>query len=83
MQAGKPMIIIPYGFDQPDNAARAARLGISITLRKNKLDEVTLSQALEKLLIDKSYQEKVELLSLKIQSEDCLETVCKSVEALL
>jgi hypothetical protein len=32
MHSGRPMLIVPRAHDQPDNAARAARLGISRTI---------------------------------------------------
>jgi len=83
MRAGKPMVIVPYGFDQPDNAARAQRLGIGVMLRKNKLNEKTLAQALQEVLTHPRYEEKANALSLKIQSENCFEIVYDTIQAIL
>jgi rhamnosyltransferase subunit B len=32
LHAGKPMLVVPHGFDQPDNAARLQRLGVAEVL---------------------------------------------------
>lgn len=32
LRAGRPMLILPYNHDQPDNAARAERLGVARTI---------------------------------------------------
>ena len=32
LHAGKPMLVVPHGFDQPDNAARLQRLGVARVL---------------------------------------------------
>jgi len=83
MRAGKPMIVVPYGFDQPDNAARSQRLGVAVTLRKNNLNEQKLAHALEELLTHTRYQEKAKAFSLKIQSESCFDLACQQIEAVL
>jgi rhamnosyltransferase subunit B len=80
LRAGKPMLIIPYGFDQPDNAARAERLGVSQTLSKNKLNDQTLSKALDKLLTDPTYKAVATEFSEKIRSENCFEIVCQYID---
>jgi UDP:flavonoid glycosyltransferase YjiC (YdhE family) len=55
LAAGKPQLITPVGFDQPDNARRAARLGLSRTLAFGKLDADTMTAALRGLLASPSY----------------------------
>ncbi|UPG85184.1 glycosyltransferase [Luteibacter aegosomatis] len=32
LRAGRPSLVVPHGFDQPDNAARIARLGVGAVL---------------------------------------------------
>jgi UDP:flavonoid glycosyltransferase YjiC (YdhE family) len=34
LRAGRPMLVIPFAHDQPDNAARAERLGVARTLSR-------------------------------------------------
>jgi len=50
MRAGRPMLIVPYAHDQPDNALRAAKLGISTTVRRQRYNAGTAARALAPLL---------------------------------
>jgi UDP:flavonoid glycosyltransferase YjiC (YdhE family) len=34
LRAGRPMLVIPHAFDQPDNAARLVRLGVARMLER-------------------------------------------------
>ncbi|MCB9832707.1 MAG: glycosyltransferase family 1 protein [Planctomycetes bacterium] len=48
--SGKPQVIVPMAFDQPDNAARVERLGAGGSLVPGKLDGRSLATLLEQLL---------------------------------
>jgi UDP:flavonoid glycosyltransferase YjiC (YdhE family) len=50
--AGKPMLIMPYGHDQADNAWRASRLGVSHTIPRRRYRAREVSRALARLLND-------------------------------
>jgi rhamnosyltransferase subunit B len=52
MRAGRPTVIIPFSYDQFDNAARAKRLGVSVTLKRSRLSPNTLAQALSSVIDD-------------------------------
>lgn len=52
MRAGRPMLVVPYAHDQPDNALRARKLGIATTVRRNSYRADTAVQALRPLLED-------------------------------
>lgn len=45
--AGKPQLVMPAAFDQPDNARRAVRLGVARTLplQKASVDEMVTNLA--------------------------------------
>jgi UDP:flavonoid glycosyltransferase YjiC (YdhE family) len=34
LRASRPMLVVPYGWDQPDNAARVQRLGVGVMWRE-------------------------------------------------
>ncbi len=36
VRSGRPMLVMPCAWDQPDNAERVARLGISRTIRRHR-----------------------------------------------
>jgi hypothetical protein len=50
LAAGKPQLIVPVGFDQPDNARRAVNLGVARSIPFQKLAAHTLVTALRELL---------------------------------
>ena len=52
MRAGRPMLIVPYAHDQPDNAARAKKLGISATISRGRYRADRVARALHRLLDD-------------------------------
>ena len=50
LKAGLPSVVIPYAFDQPDNAARLARLGVAEILPRGLISARQLAAKLDKLL---------------------------------
>jgi rhamnosyltransferase subunit B len=50
LRAGIPTLIVPFAFDQPDNAAHAARLGGSRTLPRAKYRAAMVARELDILL---------------------------------
>jgi UDP:flavonoid glycosyltransferase YjiC (YdhE family) len=50
LAAGRPQLVIPFGADQHDNAARLERLGVAVRLARAKLTPTRLRGALAHLL---------------------------------
>lgn len=50
--AGKPMLIMPYGHDQADNAWRAKRLGVAQVLQRRRFNAGEVRRALRELIED-------------------------------
>jgi rhamnosyltransferase subunit B len=69
LRAGVPTLIVPFAFDQPDNAAHAARLGGSRTLPRSKYRAARVAQELDILLSEPEHTIKArevgELLKLE------------------
>jgi UDP:flavonoid glycosyltransferase YjiC (YdhE family) len=56
LRSGRPQLLMPAGFDQPDNAARAARLGVGRVLSfRSAHNDTRLARELRTLLSDSSY----------------------------
>ncbi len=55
LRAGRPQLIIPLAFDQPDNARRASALGLARVVPFAKTTPRSLASELELLLSDSSY----------------------------
>lgn len=58
LRAGRPQLIVPVAFDQPDNARRTARLGIAHTLPFKSVTTKRLIAELTELLNQPEYDKK-------------------------
>ena len=56
LRAGVPMLVVPYAFEQPDNAARVVRLGIAQQIPRPSYRRDRVVTALSKLLTNPTYQ---------------------------
>jgi UDP:flavonoid glycosyltransferase YjiC (YdhE family) len=56
MRAGRPQLAVPVSFDQPDNARRAARLGVARVLPFRKATAERLAAELSALLDQARYE---------------------------
>ncbi len=56
MRSGRPMLVMPCAWDQPDNAERAARLGICRTIPRHRYTPARVAAELRRLLDDPAYE---------------------------
>jgi rhamnosyltransferase subunit B len=80
--AGVPQLVMPMGFDQPDNAARIARLGVGAWLTPARFTADRVARALEQLLTSTSVPHICRDLADRMRDDDSLGTVCEEIEAL-
>ena len=80
LRAGKPMLVVPFSHDQPDNAARAERLGVSKTLDRRKYDADSATRELRRLLNDPGYAARATDLGRRMQAEDGVACACDAIE---
>ncbi|MGO9436840.1 MAG: glycosyltransferase [Terracidiphilus sp.] len=80
--AGRPQLIVPFGWDQPDNAMRVERLGAGLHLPRSVYSVKTATAALERLLADEQFSARAAQVAAQIQSEDGLNSACNAIEAL-
>ena len=83
LRAGRPMLVVPFGADQPDNAARAARLGVARVLTRRQYRVAGATDALKALLEEDSYQDHAESLGEAIARETGLQRACEVIEDVL
>ena len=55
LRSGHPQLIVPHGFDQPDNAKRAAALGLAKVLPFRTLTPRKITRALDELINSSRY----------------------------
>ncbi len=70
LAAGKPQLITPVAFDQPDNARRTARLGLSRSIAFQSLTVGRMTAALRGLLADRACAANAAEVSRAVRAED-------------
>ncbi len=83
MRAGKPMLIMPYAHDQPDNAARMRRLGIGRSISRGRFSATLAASELRRLLDDPAYARSASEVGDQVRSEDGVGAACYALEAML
>ena len=78
-----PMVLVPWGRDQPGVAARAEALGTAIVVDRDAADAETISTAIDRCLAD----EQIRAASMehrgRLADTDPLEAAADHVETLL
>lgn len=80
LRAGAPTLIVPFAFDQPDNAAHAARLGTSRTLYRSKYSAARIAKELGILLDNKQYARRAREVSNSLNQENGAEVASDAIE---
>ncbi|HEU5430827.1 MAG TPA: nucleotide disphospho-sugar-binding domain-containing protein, partial [Thermomicrobiales bacterium] len=83
MRAGKPMLVVPFAHDQPDNAARVRRLGIARVLPSRRYDAPRAARALTALLDDAGYRTRAAAVGETVRAEQGVAAACDAIEAVL
>ena len=83
LRAGKPTLIVPFNFDQPDNAARVARLGVARVLARSRYRADRVAKELSELLDEPHYRERAAAVGQVVQSENGARSAADLIENLL
>ena len=78
--AGVPTLIVPFAFDQSDNAEHARRLGTSRTLYRQKYQASKVATELNRLLTDKRYAQTARSVGAQLKSENGPATAADLIE---
>jgi len=82
LRAGKPMLIMPYSHDQPDNARRMKRLGVAKVLQKADYTPKKVTRKIGKMLAEPKLTQKAAAVAERLRSEDGVKAACDALEAL-
>ncbi|NER79536.1 MAG: glycosyltransferase family 1 protein [Leptolyngbya sp. SIO1D8] len=80
LRAGRPTLIVPYSHDQPDNAARVQRLGLSRTIERKQYSAAKAAKELNKLIETPSYATKAAKIGRIVQAENGVDVACDAIE---
>ncbi|MDR3725014.1 MAG: glycosyltransferase [Terracidiphilus sp.] len=83
LRAGRPMLIMPYSHDQPDNARRMQRLKVAKAIRKQKYTPVRVARRIASMLESPRYAQRAESVAKLLAREDGVKTACDALEELL
>ena len=83
LKSGKPSLVVPFAHDQPDNARRLERLGISRTLSLKRCTAYAMARALEKLLGDEKIIRRADIVGEKVRSEDGVALAIDAIETVI
>ncbi len=83
LRAGKPMLVVPHGFDQPDNAARLQRLGIAEILPAGRYRADRAALLLDRLLGDPAFRQRAEACAVAARHEHGAEIAADLIIATL
>jgi UDP:flavonoid glycosyltransferase YjiC (YdhE family) len=83
LRAGRPMLVMPYSHDQPDNARRVRRLGVAEVLGRQKYTAKAAARLMSQLLSDNAYPVRAAAVAAQIAGEDGAVTACDALEAML
>jgi UDP:flavonoid glycosyltransferase YjiC (YdhE family) len=81
LRAGRPMLVVPWTHDQPDNARRAVRLGVARWLGAGRYRAGRAARALRALLEDPRYSARAAAIAETVRSEDGVRAACDGIEA--
>jgi UDP:flavonoid glycosyltransferase YjiC (YdhE family) len=81
MRSGRPSLVMPCAWDQPDNAERAARLGIARTIDRNCFEPKRVAAELRRLLEDPAYSQKSAEIAAKVRQEGGAKAACEALES--
>jgi rhamnosyltransferase subunit B len=70
LRSGRPQLIVPFFADQPDNAARASRLGVARTLRPRNYRATSAAGELRRLLHDGAVAARAAAVADMLSGED-------------
>jgi UDP:flavonoid glycosyltransferase YjiC (YdhE family) len=83
MLSGRPMLVTPFAFDQPDNADRVQRLGIARSLPIRKYSATTAARELKCLLDDPAFERRAAEIAGRMRLEDGAARACDALERLI
>lgn len=83
LRSGHPMLLVPHGHDQFDNARRVRKLGVARTLLPKEYRAERVARELRALLDEPRYRERAAAVSIVVREERGAEAAVAVIERLL
>ncbi len=82
LRAGRPMLIMPYTHDQPDNARRMRRMGVAQVIQRTSYKAWRVARKMRAMLGEPGYDAQAKNVAKEVAGEDGVKTACDALEAL-
>ena len=82
LAAGRPQLIVPVAFDQPDNARRAVGLGVARSIPFGKTSADALVRELGRLLAAPDFGPRARAIGEEVAREDGASAACNALEGI-
>ena len=82
LRAGKPMLIMPFSHDQPDNARRMRRLKVARVMQRGNYKPWRVARRLKKMLAEPRLAMQSESVAKQLASENGVRAACDALEEL-
>jgi UDP:flavonoid glycosyltransferase YjiC (YdhE family) len=83
LRSGRPMLVVPFAHDQPDNALRVKRLGVARLVYPRHYSARRVAGHLRALLEVPGYRDRASEIARLVRSEDGVGSACEAIEELL
>lgn len=83
LRAGRPMLFVPWGWDQPDNAMRVERRGSALSVRKDQYSVSTAISTLERLQREPAFTSHARAAANHVSQEPGLKGASDQILAML
>ncbi|MFZ9898543.1 MAG: glycosyltransferase [Gemmatimonadaceae bacterium] len=80
LRSGVPTLAVPFANDQPDNAHRAARLGVARVIPAGRYRRRRVAATLDELLTDPAFRSAAARIAEEVRRERGVETACEAIE---
>ena len=82
LRAGKPMLIMPYSHDQPDNARRMRRLKVARVIQRGNYTPLRVARRLKAMLTEPRFARRAESVARRLANENGTRAACDALEEL-
>ena len=83
LRAGVPQLVMPYAFDQPDNAARIRRRGVGLSIKRQRYTADRAARQLDSLLRTPTYADRASAAAHRIRNQDGVSLACDAIERVM
>ncbi len=82
LRAGKPMLIMPYSHDQPDNARRMQRLKVARVIQRANYTPIRVARKLRAMIEEPRFALRAKSVARQMEHEEGVRSACDALEEL-